>query len=407
MDDASTDPTDSANSGKHQLKPRACIFDPKPRIRAFLSEALEELGFIVHECATPEELDAQFDAKAPDLVVLGFSAGGVGTTGVLEQIAAHTFKNPVLLVAPQHKASVSVVYGIGEHLELNMLPLLPTPFSDESLRDSLIELIPPAEVSNALVNVGDALAADWLEVWYQPKVDVQSLALTGAEALVRMRHPIWGVVLPSNFVPADDDPHFCAFSDFVTGHAAADWQEFLRRHAPTRMSVNLPISFFGQSDAVHRLTRKLPTHPAFRDFAVELDAQEILDHPSLCAEIAQELRRHNVSIAVDNVGTMLPSLLAMDTISFTEIKIDAAFINGCAEDRLKRAMCRQIVELAKSYRLRTVGMGVEAWADLLAARELGIDQAQGFLFAKPMPAQRFARDVLGRMSLGETKANLG
>ena len=80
---------------------------------------------------------------------------------------------------------------------------------------------------------------------------------------------------------------------------------------------------------------------------------------------------------------------------FVELKVDRKFIAGCADDRLKRAVCRQILDLADGYGARTVAEGVETRPDFVAVRDMGFDLVQGFLFAKPATAKKFARTMLG------------
>jgi EAL domain-containing protein (putative c-di-GMP-specific phosphodiesterase class I) len=79
---------------------------------------------------------------------------------------------------------------------------------------------------------------------------------------------------------------------------------------------------------------------------------------------------------------------------FVEIKVDGEFVSGCADDRLKKTMCRQIRELAENYGARTVAEGVDTRADFLALRELGFDMVQGCLLGEPMRVQKFARTMM-------------
>lgn len=385
--------------GRRRVRPRVCVADAKPHARLFLGEMLEACGFLVESCGNTEEMPRALQATIPDLVVLGFSAGGIEAARTLEALAAENFTGRVLPVGPAHAPAVSAVCDLGKQLDLAMLPLLTTPFSDQSLRASVAPLIPadPAP-DKAPVDVGEALAAGWLELWYQPKIDIPTLTLAGAEALVRMRHPAWGVVLPSRLIPARKDPHFRAFSRFVIQRAIDDWQGFLTRGGAVHLSVNLPPDYFEAPGAVEEFSRQLPAHPAFRGFKVEFDASEIIDRLDFVNDVARQLRFHNVSATIDNLGSTLPAFMALETLYFSEIKIASAFTAGCADNPLKRSVCRQIVEFAASHGARTVATGLEAWPDLMAARDLGIDQAQGFLFAKPMTAPQFARDILGRIS---------
>lgn len=83
--------------------------------------------------------------------------------------------------------------------------------------------------------------------------------------------------------------------------------------------------------------------------------------------------------------------MGLDKIPFVKLKADRQFVTGSGNDRLKRTVCRDIVELAQSYGARSVAQGVESRSDLVAANELGFDLVQGFLFGKPMPLKKFAR----------------
>jgi EAL domain-containing protein (putative c-di-GMP-specific phosphodiesterase class I) len=82
--------------------------------------------------------------------------------------------------------------------------------------------------------------------------------------------------------------------------------------------------------------------------------------------------------------------------NFAEIKVDRKFVAGCANERLKRTVCRQILDLSEGYGTRTVAEGVETRGDFLAVAEMGFDVVQGFLFGKPMTAKKFARTMFSR-----------
>src|SRR3984893_8025412 len=111
---------------------------------------------------------------------------------------------------------------------------------------------------------------------------------------------------------------------------------------------------------------------------------------------SRELRFHNIAITIDDLGAEWPALIGLNDFPFPEVKVDRKFISGCADDRLKRAMCGRIPALANGYGARCVAEGVETRADFLAVREMGFDLVQGFLFAKPIPAKKFARTIMGR-----------
>jgi EAL domain-containing protein (putative c-di-GMP-specific phosphodiesterase class I) len=106
-----------------------------------------------------------------------------------------------------------------------------------------------------------------------------------------------------------------------------------------------------------------------------------------------------MAIAIDDLGAEWPALIGLSDFPFAEVKVDRKFIAGCANDRLKRAVCCQILDLADRYGARTVAEGVETRADFLAVREMGFDLVQGFLFTKPATAKKFARTILAKADL--------
>ncbi len=385
-----------ATFGRRKIAPRACITDSKPHIRNFLREALEELGFIACECEPTENIGALLAEQRPDLVVMGLSAGGIAATGMLELLESMNFDGKVLLFGPQVSPMVTAIQAFGEQRGLAMLPLLPTPFCDNDLRDRVRPLLPVEPPPNPPVDVAEAIHANWLELWYQPKIDLHSLTLKGAEALIRMRHPTWGTIPPASFLPDKADPYFGALSSFVTSRAIKDWRYFVTEYGHVEIAINLPVTFFQDPSAIANLASHLPDHPAFEGLIVEIDGNDLIRNLPIAEKAARQLRMHNIGVSVDDLGADWPSLMELKDFPFVEIKVDREFVAGCADDRLKQIVCRRILELADGFGARTVAEGVETRADFLAVRELGFDLIQGFFFAKPMEPAKFARKILGR-----------
>jgi EAL domain-containing protein (putative c-di-GMP-specific phosphodiesterase class I) len=382
--------------GRRKVRPRACIADGKQHIRTFLGETLEELGFLACQCAQASELGMVLDGHLPDLIVLGLSGGAVEATEMLKILAARAFDGKVLLLGRRNAPAVIAVRELGVQLGLAMLPMLPTPFDDRNLRNSVAALLPTEQSLTAPVDVAEAVSAGWLELWYQPKLDVRTLSVSSAEALIRMRHPTWGVVPPAYFIPDDSDPHFRALSEFVVGRAVDDWHSFVVRHGHIEIAINLPIEFLQDPESLRTLCLHMPNHPAFEGLIVEINGTEVVRNLMLLKDIARQLRFCNISLSIDDLGAEWPSFAEIGDLPFFEIKVDRKFIAGCADDRLKQVICRRILHIADIAGARTVAEGVETRADFLCVREMGFDMVQGFLFAKPMPALKFARTVLGR-----------
>jgi EAL domain-containing protein (putative c-di-GMP-specific phosphodiesterase class I) len=382
--------------GQRKVIPRVCIADSKRHLRTFLADVLEDLGFITCECAKTSELAAILNEQLPDLIVLGVSFDGIEVAKFLEILAERAFAGSVLAIGPRESIMIKAVRQVGEEYGIAMLPPLLPPFSAETLRAAIAALLPIEPAPSPAVDVAGSLKAGWLELWYQHKIDARTLTRCGAEALVRMRHPSWGVVSPAFFIPDGGDPHFRGLSEFVIGRAIADWHYLLERQGPVDFSINLPVSFLEDRDAVRDLCRWMPSHPAFGGLIIAIDGNEVIANLERVVDVAKQVRLSNIAVAIDGLGTDWLALMDLDAFPFVELNVDRQFITGCADDRLKQTVCRRIVELAQGYGARTLARGIETRADFLAANEMGFDLVQGHLFGKPMEIRKFARSAAAR-----------
>jgi len=244
------------------------------------------------------------------------------------------------------------------------------------------------------VDLAEALTAGWLELWYQPKIDTRTLVLRGAEALIRLRHPTWGIITPAYFIPDDSDPHCSAFSEFVISRAVADWRYFADQHYGIEIAINMPASFLQNPDLVWSVCKHVPDHGTFEGLIIEINGTGVIGNMEVAKDVAKKLMNHKIAISIDDLGAEWPMLVGLDEFPFAEIKVDRKFVADCANNRLKRTVCRQILDLAECYGVRTVAEGVETREDYVAVHALGFDIVQGFLFGKAITAKKFARTML-------------
>jgi EAL domain-containing protein (putative c-di-GMP-specific phosphodiesterase class I) len=134
---------------------------------------------------------------------------------------------------------------------------------------------------------------------------------------------------------------------------------------------------------------------AFARLFVEISSIDIRRDHALVREAGRRLEQYNIGISV---GDVMAEASWVDVADFpiAEFQVDGDFINGCADDPAKRAACERVVEIAKRLQARTLAKNVERTADCRAVCQMNFDAGQGFLFAKPMEAQRFARTMLRR-----------
>ena len=381
---------------RHSAMPWICVADPRQQMRTFLADTLQDLGCVTRECADFAQLGAELDLRPPDLVVIGLAAGGIVACEMMELLAAKEFDGKVLVLGPRVSPMVAAIRELGAKLGLAMLPLLPTPFSQADLRNRIAAVLAPNDVpATHSASAAVSSPSDSLELWYQPKIDTGTLALSAAEALAPIRHPTLGV-MPPGYVMPDGDPPAGEVSEVVIDHAINDWRYFTARHGHIEIAINLPISFFRDPELIEHLYRRIPDHPAFEGLIVQVNATDVVRNLGLVKKVARLLRYRTIAVSIGDLGAEWPSLGGLDDFPFVELKVARQFFAGCDGDRRKQRACRRIIDLADAMGARTVADGVESRADFLAARELGFNLVQGTLFAKPMTAKNFARSVLGR-----------
>ncbi|RTL51817.1 MAG: EAL domain-containing protein [Bradyrhizobiaceae bacterium] len=391
QEDASARPT----FGKRKIKPRLCIVENKQHILTLLGDTLEDQGFIPTPCSRLDDLGGILETVLPDVVIVPTSVNGLPTHDIIHALAAGRFPGKVLLIGPSVAPAVAAARELCGKLGLDLLPVLATPFREEDLFNSVASLVPAQAPPPPPVDVTEALDAGWLELWYQPKIDIRTMALGGAEALIRMRHPTWGIVPPAYFIPDGSDPHFRDLSRFVIGRVFEDWRYLATHLGRIHLSINLPISFFREPGAIGDLRAQFPDHPAFDGLTVEVASSEVTGNLALATEAARQMRFHHIGFSIDNVGEEWPLLVGLSEFPFAEIKLDREFVDGSSSEPLKRSVCRHIADLANDYGARTVAEGVETKEDFRAMHDIGVDAIQGFLFGRPMAARKFARDMRG------------
>jgi EAL domain-containing protein (putative c-di-GMP-specific phosphodiesterase class I) len=285
----------------------------------------------------------------------------------------------------------------GEALGLAMLPPLGTPFRDGTLADNVSCFLPIAISMDVPVDADEALRNGWLEMWYQPKIDPRSLNPSGAEALVRVRHPNWGLVSPSSFVGGGSDPYLRTFSQYIIMRAMADSAAFAAARHPIDISIDLPGAALNDVEFADKVLQAVPDNASKRGLQIEVRCADIVGNVPRLRHVAGQLAFRNIGISIDDVGREGAWLAGERSLPVVELKVGRRYVRGCATDRVKQAVCSEIIAAAQANGVRSVAVGVDSHADFIAARELGFDLLQGALFAKPMELRAFER-TLGAQS---------
>jgi EAL domain-containing protein (putative c-di-GMP-specific phosphodiesterase class I) len=345
--------------------------------------------------SSSRDVEAALRDTIPQLIVLDLSLGDSDAIEVLRMLDGTRFAGDVLLISGHDALTLEEVEQIGIRRGLNMAEPLRKPFRLEQLRERLagVRRNVPGGFDAGL---GAALENDWLELWYQPKIELKSRTMCGAEALIRMRHPEHGIVPPGTFLPSPGDPLYWPLTEFIIETAMRDWRSFAAHDMTSRLAINVPASVLQRPEFVTYLRRHLPRDPRFPGLIVEITEDEAISDPELAREIAVQLKLYNVHVSIDDFGSGYSSLARLKELPFAEVKLDRGFVTGCAHDDTKRAMCGAVVDLARKFNMTSVAEGVETQDDLQVLTEIGYDVAQGFFFARPMMTEDFIDLITSR-----------
>ena len=228
---------------------------------------------------------------------------------------------------------------------------------------------------------------------YQPKIDLASGQVLGAEALIRWNHPSWGQVAPAEFIPvaerSDLIQRIFELSLRTSLRDAQRWHKqglSLPLLAVNASAANVRKSGFAR--AVRSILAEIPIAPT----QLELEMTESLafEDETLFSARVRQLRAIGVRIAVDDFGTRYTGFNVLRRVRLDAMKIDRCFISGIDRSRNMHALCQTIVAMAHQLGLRTVAEGVETRGELRVLRAIGCEAGQGFLLQKPIPAEEFA-----------------
>lgn len=251
----------------------------------------------------------------------------------------------------------------------------------------------------AMIPLSEVLKRNWFELWYQPKIELGSMRLVGAEALVRARHPARGVVPPFFFLPEAGEDDLLKLTEQVILTALGDWEIFNEYNVPMKLAVNVPVSAFVKLPIPQMLREARPKAPHWPGMVLEVTEDQIIHDLGLANDVAAALREQDCTLALDDFGAGYSSLARLRQLPFSELKIDRSYVMNCDTDPLNAGLCETIVELAKRMELKTVAEGIETVHESHKLQGIGVNIGQGYLFAKPMPKGELIAKMRKRLGL--------
>jgi diguanylate cyclase (GGDEF)-like protein/PAS domain S-box-containing protein len=239
-----------------------------------------------------------------------------------------------------------------------------------------------------------ALEMSEFVLYYQPKVNMRSGQIIGAEALIRWQHPEKGLLLPAVFLPVIEDHALAVFiGEWVIDTALTQIELWRSAGLDMKVSVNIGARQLQQSDFVERLKSILAKHPQVDPTSLELEVLETsaLEDFAQVSQVIEDCAQIGVTFALDDFGTGYSSLTYLKRLRVQVLKIDQSFVGDMLEDSADWAILQGIIGMAAAFKQDVIAEGVETIEHGSLLLQLGCILAQGYGIARPMPAAQMPK----------------
>lgn len=380
--------------------PLCYVVDEEPSIRHFLSLVMHGLGIDTVEFSDGAALRAAGQDRAPALIFYNVSLESADAIETVAALGKQGFSGAVQLMSGRGGAVLEHVKSVGSQLHLKMLPVLKKPFETEAVVKILGDLKLGISAAGASrIDLDEGIKNNWLEFWYQPKIDLRKKRLVGAEAYVRARHPQHGIIMPDAFMPGASEKSLAALSELALTRVLKAAASFSQLGINLRLAVNMPMGALAKLAVGDVVMAHHPKSETWAGLIIDVPEEDVVSDLALAAAMAKKLAQCNVHLAVDKYGRRHAAFSKLNELPFAELKIDSNFVADCSVDKINAPLCRTAIDLAHSFGCVAVAMGIEKASDAIALVSMGCDLGQGFLLGQPMPEDRFVSLLRQRAAL--------
>jgi EAL domain-containing protein (putative c-di-GMP-specific phosphodiesterase class I) len=246
----------------------------------------------------------------------------------------------------------------------------------------------------SLERIRRAVGRSEFVLYYQPKVNMRSGEVFGAEALIRWQHPELGLLAPAEFLPViENHPLAVELGEWVIDTALTQIEIWRAAGLQLAVSVNIGARQLQHDDFFDRLRKILAAHPSVNPYLLELEILETsaLEDVAQVSRLIESCAEIGVTFALDDFGTGYSSLTYLKRLRVDMLKIDQSFVRDMLDDPDDFAILQGVIGLAAAFRRRVIAEGVETVEHGASLLALGCELAQGYGIARPMPADEFPK----------------
>jgi EAL domain-containing protein (putative c-di-GMP-specific phosphodiesterase class I)/AmiR/NasT family two-component response regulator len=366
---------------------RVLVIDDEPAFSRLIKHTAEGSGFEV--IITEDARDFATAARSwhPTVILLDLNMPGTDGIQLLRALAADQCAAHVVISSGADSKVLEAAMRLGHQRGLKMSGVLPKPIRIETLRKMLAGFRGVSK-EQLLADLTEVIEADRLFLEFQPKFDCAHGRFTGVEALARWDHPDHGAIQPEHFIPlAENTDLIHRLTDRVVAGAARQAARWQAENLVLDVAVNISardIEDLDLPERLHQHCKDARIDPS--TMMLELTETSAMREAVQMMDVLTRLRLKGFRLSIDDFGMGYSSLVQLQRMPFSEIKIDQSFVMRMRENGGCRAIVEIIIELARKLGLSSVAEGVEDKETLTMLIAMGCDKAQGYHLSRPIAA---------------------
>jgi EAL domain-containing protein (putative c-di-GMP-specific phosphodiesterase class I)/CheY-like chemotaxis protein len=347
-------------------------------------------------CSGEEVLTMLESGMSFDVIIIDLNMPGMDGIELMRHLAERTYQGGIIFLTGEHQKILRIASSLARAHNLRLLGFLQKPFEQKDLQQLLnslsadsniaesssLEPIVSAEELHEGINEGHIIP------YYQPRVEIATHRIVGVEALARWKHPTKGLIMPNTFIPlAEQNGMSQDLGNTMLRCAIKQGAVWLAEGLELKIAINVSAEEMEDISIPDRLTSLSQTYGLpLTNLVLELTEVHLMDNLHLTLDALIRLRLKNVTLSIDDFGTGYSNLGKIKRAPFSELKIDRSFIQEGLMDKEGRVILEASILMGKKLGFTVVTEGIETFEEWDMVASLGADEAQGYLVAKPMPA---------------------
>lgn len=382
---------------------RVLLIDDDIFMLNLLEEMLKHLGF--SDISTAQDgrqalsIVDNNHLRPMQLLICDLKMPGMDGIEFFRHLAARRFSGWMIVSSGSDPRLLKTVGTLLQAHHLRFLDIMQKPIQTSDLLSALSKLKDsmPSEFNDielemlSPLEIKAGLSEGYIETYFQPQISLTNGKITGAECLARWRHPEKGIIPPVSFISVAEEHGLIDALTLAIFRKAMDCHgEWTRQGHNLKISVNVSMNNLERLDLPEEfadITRQAGVD--IRNVMLEMTESRLMSNLAASLEIITRLRLKGFGLSVDDFGTGYSSMEKLNQLPFNELKVDRAFVYGAAGDAAARAILDLSVQMGRALDMRIVAEGAETQEDWDLVTASGCDEMQGYVIAKPMPANEF------------------